>query len=213
MSVPGEVLDELEKRIKRLQAVIEIAESVPSPEVRPVPKPPSSFSVYLWMSAAWFIGGLLIIYFLRSRYGGTLSNAPTGVSLAVYAILALGVVVLLVAYYLSRRREEGEVFDIDERARAARRLLKEFYLPLKEAFKWGDEEAIRALADRLLEDPLLARAMEILREGDPKLCAYALYLYVSRESVGEDEIKEALERLDNKPLRRLLSALLEGQRI
>jgi len=210
MSVPKEVLDELDKRIKRLQAVIEIAESVPSQEEKPVPRPQSQFSAYLWMSVAWFVGGLFIIYFLRSRYGGALGNAPTGVSLAVYAVLALGVVILLVAYYLSRRKEEGEVFDIDERARAARRLLKEFYLPLKKALEGDDEEAIRALADKLLEDPLLARSMEVLREGDPKLCAYALYLYVSRENVGRDEIRETIERLDSKPLRRLLSTLVEG---
>ncbi len=210
MSVPREVLDELDKRIKRLQAVIEIAESVPPSDNRPIPKLQSSFSVYLWMSVAWFIGGFLIIYFLRSRYGRALNSAPTGVSLAVYAVLALGVVILLVAYYLSRRKEEGEVFDIDERARAARRLLKEFYLPLKKALEGDDEEAVRALADRLLEDPLLARAMDVLHEGNPELCAYALYLYVSREKVGGDEIRETLERLDNKPLRRLLSALVEG---
>lgn len=211
MNVPDEIKNELEKRIKRLQALIEIAEErAPASSERPIPKPSSSATVYLWTSVAWIVGGLLVLYFLRSRYGGTLGNAPTKVSLTVYAILTVGVVVLMAAYYLSRRREEGEVFDLDERVRAARRVLREFYLPLKDALEKGDEKTLRELADKLIEDSFLAKAMEVAREGDPKLTAYALYLYLSRDTVGRDEIREAIDNVDNKPMRLLLKSLLKG---
>ena len=214
MDVPKEVLDELEKRINRLQAIIEIAErKLPASQQRPVPKPPSSFPVYLWTGAAWVIGGLLILLFLRSRYGETLSSAPTGVSMAVYLVLALGVTALLLAYYFSQRKKQEDVLDIDEMARSAKRLLKEFYFPLREALKSNDRDSLRAIADKLLEDPLLAKAMDVLHEGNPKLCAYALYLYVSKEAVNEEDIEEALQELDNKPLRKLLITMLDGRRV
>lgn len=214
MDVPKEVLDELEKRINRLQAIIEIAErELPPSQQRPVPKPQSPLPVYLWTSAAWIIGGLLILLFLRSRYGETLNSVPAGVSMAVYLILALGAAALLLAYYFSQRKKPEDVLDIDEMARSAKRLLKEFYFPLREALKSNDRDSLRAIADKLLEDPLLAKAMDVLHEGDPKLCAYALYLYVSREAVNEEDIEEALQGLNNKPLRKLLSTMLEEKRV
>ena len=211
MNVPDEIKNELDKRIKRLQALIEIAEErLPSSSDRPIPKPSSSAGVYLWMSTAWIVGGLLILYFLRSRYGGALGNAPTKVSLTVYTILTIGIVVLMVVYYLPKKRKEGEVFDLDDRARAARRVLREFYLPLKDALEKGDEKVLQELADKLIDDPLLAKSMEVLREGDPKLTAYALYLYLSRDTVERDEIREVIDNVDNKPMRLLLKSLLEG---
>lgn len=210
MNVPKEVFDEIEKRVRRLNALAEIAEErALVEERRPIPKVQSQFSTYLWVSAAWVIGGLLILYFLRSRYRGILGSSSRA-SLMVYAVLTVGVLVMVVLYYLQSKGSGEESFDLAERARAARRVVKDFYVPLREALEKGDAGALRLLADKLLEDPLLARAVEVSKEGDPKLMAYALYLYASGNLADPDELREAVGRVDNWVLRLLLGSAFEG---
>jgi hypothetical protein len=207
------VVSEIEKRMKRLQAMVEIAEeSLRFEEGRRKAPKPSQGNVwtYLITALAWTLGGLFILYLFRSRYSGVVGGTPTGVSIAVYAVIALGIVAALLFYYLPRRRGTVEEFDLDERARAAKLLIKNFYTPLKEALLEGNDGALGALADKLLEDPLLAHAMEVVREGDPRLAAYALYLYVSFKSgnVPIEEVAEAIETVDNRPLQLLLESLI-----
>ncbi|ASJ03429.1 hypothetical protein A3L09_09230 [Thermococcus profundus] len=212
MEVPKEVFNEIDKRVKRLNALIEIAEErALSEEKRPVPKPSSPVSAYLWVSAAWVIGGLLILYLLRSRYGSVLGSA-SGASLMIYGVLTVGILLLIIFYYLSRRGSEEETFDLDERARAARRVVRDFYIPLREALENNDESALRRLADRLMDDPMLNRAMEVSKEGDPRVVAYALYLYTSPGAADEEEIAEAAQTVGNRVMAILLQSLLgEGK--
>ncbi len=211
------VVSEIEKRMKRLQAMVEIAEESLRFEEGRKKAPKPSFGntwTYLITALAWTLGGLFLLYLFRSRYSGVVGGAPTGVSIAVYAVIALGIVAALLFYYLPRRKGSDEEFDLDERARAAKLLIKNFYVPLEEALLDGNDGALGALADKLLEDPLLAHAMEVVREGDPRVAAYALYLYVSFKSgnVSPKEVEEAVENVDNRPLRLLLeSCLPEGE--
>ena len=216
----GNAVSEIERRMKRLQAMVEIAEESLRFEEgrRKAPKPSSgNIWTYLVTALAWTLGGLFILYLFRSRYSGVVGGAPTGVSIAVYAIIALGIVAALLFYYLPRRKESVEEFDLDERARAAKLLIKNFYTPLKEALLAGNDRALGALADKLLEDPLLSHAMEVVREGDPRVAAYSLYLYVSFKSgnVSLEEVAEAAENVDNRPLQLLLKSLLmeEGENL
>ncbi|NJF25629.1 hypothetical protein E3E29_08280 [Thermococcus sp. Bubb.Bath] len=209
----GSVISEIEKRMKRLQAMVEIAEESLRFEEgrRKAPKPSQgNMWTYLITALAWTLGGLFILYLFRSRYSGVVGGAPTGVSIVVYAIIALGIVAVLLFYYLPRRRGAVEEFDLDERARAAKLLIKNLYAPLKEALLEDNDTALGAMADKLLEDPLLAHAMEVVREGDPRLAAYALYLYVSFKSgnVSLEDVAEAVEKVDNRPLQLLLESLL-----
>lgn len=214
----NKVFAEIERRKKRLQALVEIAEQslLLESEKREAPKPQTGFSsTYLWTSLAWVVGGIVILYYIRSRYGGSLGGAPSALPITVYLIIALGLGAVAVYYINSRKKEEVEVFDPGERGRAAKRLIKEFYGPLEEGLRNNDLRGLTSLADRLLEDPLLGKAMEVAKEGDPKLSAYALYLYVSFVSgnVPPEEIEEAIEKVDNRPLRLLLSSLLSRDNV
>ncbi|MDV3104623.1 hypothetical protein [Thermococcus waiotapuensis] len=207
-----DVLDQIQLRKKRLQALVDIAEkSILSDEngKKPPAEVGSSFPMtYVWIALAWIIGGMIILYYIRVQYGGTIGGV-SGLSMGLYSILALGFALMGVFYYLSRNKKV-ETFDLGEREKAAKKLIKEFYTPLENALENDDLEGLLSLADRLLEDPLLASAVEVTREGDPKVAAYALYLYVSyrRGKVPIEEVTTSLETVDNKPLRLLLETLL-----
>ncbi|ASJ01137.1 hypothetical protein [Thermococcus gorgonarius] len=211
------VLDQIQLRKKRLQALVDIAEqSLLNEESRK--KPPAEVGshfpmTYVWIALAWIIGGLVILYYIRVQYGGTIGGL-SGLSIGIYSVLALGFALMVVVYYLNRNKKV-ETFDLSERGRAAKKLIKEFYTPLENALENDDLDGLLSLADRLLEDPLLANAMEATKEGDPKVAAYALYLYVSyrRGKVPIEEVMTSLETVDNKPLRLLLETLLPGQEI
>jgi len=58
----------------------------------------------------------------------------------------------------------------------------------------------------------VAEAITELNEGDPKVMAYALYLYLNRNSVHPSEINEVVTLLKNKPLKKLLLAI-SGEKV
>ncbi|NJE05205.1 hypothetical protein E3E36_03405 [Thermococcus sp. M36] len=211
-----EVLDEIDRRIKRLQAEIEIAEErMRYLEQFGAPQGPSGYMgdhsfYYLLLLGIWAFIGFLVLLYLRNRL-------PSGVRVPIlpYAVIAAAMVALPIVYnVLQGRREEKTLLEeAEERGRLARLVLSRFYRPFREAVEKNDLRAMEALADALLGDPILAEAMERTMEGDPKIVAYALYLYTRYSPELRDEVAEAIERLNNRPVRALLLELIGGQRL
>jgi len=203
----GDAVEEIERRIKRLEALAEIIEysNLRESHKKPVPRAASgSLWLYLVGGLAWVIGGLAILYLMRARYPSVFSLS--GSAMALYVILAIGIALLLAYYFF--QREEGE--PVENRHVLSKTLVRDFYVPLKDAIENNDLDRVRALAERLLDDPVVSRAFEVLGEGDPKLTAYALYVYASKDFVSGEEIREALQRADNRLSKLLLKSLLEG---
>ncbi len=205
-----EVLEEIGRRIKRLEAEMELAElsmqrmekSLRGEEVL---KKASSYSLYyLLFAAVWIIAGLLFLLALRSR-------TPAVVNFPIrYILFFLLIFIIPLAYGLwMNRGGESITVGIELRERWARMVIRLFYTPLKDALEQGDEEKLEKLADSLLENTELARAVEGVNEGNPKLMAYALYLYLRRSPGLKEEIEETSEKLTNKPLKKLLQLAMK----
>jgi hypothetical protein len=203
------IIEEIDKREKRLQAIIEISEErlrhleelgprAWGPQVR-------DYSVYyVLLLLAWIVIGLIVLVFLSKRTPGQLR-----IPLLPYVLLAVVFSIPLFYYLLTKGKGESTLgVDFVERERMARMLLERFYKPLREAVVEENQEKIEELANRLLDDPVLAEAMEKLHEGDPKRVAYALLLYSKYTPELEEEVKNTLESLTNRPARALLETLL-----
>ena len=209
-----EVLEEVDRRIKRLRAEMELAEErlryldqigAPS-KYRALQR--KDYSVYyLLLMAVWVLLGFLALMAISHRlpYGFNFPLLP-------YLLIVLVVIVLPLAYYYLSRREEPKtpMDELEERERLARLVLSLFYQPLREAVEKDDRKAMENLAEELLNNPLLAEAVEKTKEGDPKVMAYALYLYATYRPELEEDVRETLSILGNRPLRALLSTLVEG---
>ena len=209
-----EVLEEIDRRIKRLRAEMELAEErlryldqigAPS-KYRALQR--KDYSVYyLLLMAVWVLLGFLALMAISHRlpYGFNFPLLP-------YLLIVLVVIVLPLAYYYLSRREEPKtpMDELEERERLARLVLSLFYHPLREAVEKDDRKAMENLAEELLNNPLLAEALEKTKEGDPKVMAYALYLYATYRPEMEEDVRETLSILGNRPLRALLSILVEG---
>ncbi len=132
---------------------------------------------YLVLMGIWILLGFLSLIAVGHRLPPYSFNLPV----LPYLLVTLVVIVLSVAYYwLGRRAEPKTPMDeLEERERLARLVLSRFYKPpLREAVEKDDREAMEALAEELLNDSLLAGAVERMGgEGDPKVMAYSLYLY------------------------------------
>lgn len=209
-----EVLEEVDRRIKRLRAEMELVEErlryldqigAPS-KYRALQR--KDYSVYyLLLMAVWVLLGFLALMAISHRlpYGFNFPLLP-------YLLIVLVVIVLPLAYYYLSRREEPKtpMDELEERERLARLVLSLFYQPLREAVEKDDRKAMENLAEELLNNPLLAEAVEKTKEGDPKVMAYALYLYATYRPELEEDVRETLSILGNRPLRALLSTLVEG---
>jgi len=203
-----EVIEEIELRIKRLRAEIEISEEVlkRSEELRARTKElrVKDYSpYYLAGMLLWFTVGLVVLVVL-SRKTPQNFTIPTN----LYALMVAAFSLPLAYYFITggKRRETRD--DFLERGRLARLVLNTFYLPLKKAVENDDREAIEILADELLRNPSLANAIEKLGEGNPRVMAYGLLLYSRFQEGLEKEVEETIERLHNKPVRTLLMSLL-----
>ncbi|AMQ18281.1 hypothetical protein [Thermococcus peptonophilus] len=204
-----DVFEEIEKREKRLNAIIEIAEDrlkhieelgvkAKGPQIK------DYSAYYVFITLIGIILGTAVLAFVSRRVGSRI-NIP----IKLYAVLLLLFSIPAVYYILfNRKPEESPGSDLVERERMARILLERFYKPFREAVQADDRVKIEELANRLLEDPILASSMEILNEGDPKIVAYALLLYARYEPGLENEVKETLNIVTNKPTKALLEALL-----
>lgn len=208
-----DVLKEIDRRIKRLEAEIEIVEErlryleelgAPS-KYRALRR--KDYSVYyILLMGVWILVGFFVLLAIRDRL-------PAGFKLPLlpYAILAFIIVVVPLAYYLlsSGREEKSPMDELEERERTARLVLSLFYRPFRDAVERNDRKALEGLAGEILENPLLAEAIEKTNEGDPKKIAYALYLYANYKPELEDEVRTTAEALRNKAVKGLLSTLLK----
>ncbi len=197
-----EVLREVEKRIKKLEAELELLEEdLERAEMEKKPPKTETPSVYyLTFMAFWAGGGLVILAYMRSRLAPTVT-----VPIGLYALIALVIFLPPFLYLLMRKQEKEPAV---ERISALRLTLSGFYRPLKKALEEDDRKALTRIADRLLDDPRLASAVELANEGDAKMNAYALYLYAHYSPELREEVEEALKKMTNKPLRTLLSSLI-----
>ncbi|BAD84334.1 hypothetical membrane protein, conserved [Thermococcus kodakarensis KOD1] len=204
-----DVFEEIEKREKRLNAIIEIAEDrlkhieelgvkAKGPQIK------DYSAYYVLITLVGMILGTAVLVIVSRRI-----ESGIKIPIKLYVVLML-LFAIPVVYYLLFKRKPGESpgSDLVERERMARTLLERFYKPLKEAVQADDKAKIEELANRLLEDPILASSMEILNEGDPKVVAYALLLYARYEPGLENEVKETLSIVTNKPAKALLETLL-----
>ncbi|NJE76288.1 hypothetical protein [Thermococcus sp. ES12] len=209
-----EVLEELDRRIKRLQAEVELAEErlryldeIGAPSRYRTLQRKDNSVYYLLLMAVWVLLGFLALMAISHRlpYGFSFPLLP-------YVLIVLLVIVLPLAYYYLSRREEPKtpMDELEERERLAKLALSLFYLPLREAIEKEDRRKIEELAEDLLNNPILAEAIERTNEGDPKAMAYGLYLYATYRPELEGEVREALRMVNNKPIRALLKELVEG---
>ncbi|WP_258083801.1 hypothetical protein [Thermococcus thermotolerans] len=209
-----DVLEEVDRRIKRLQAEVELAEErlryldrIGAPSKYRALRREDYSIYYLLLMAVWVLLGFLALMAISHRlpYGFNFPLLP-------YLLVVLVVIVLPLAYYYLSRREEPKtpMDELEERERLARLVLSLFYVPLREAIEKDDRKAMESLAEELLNNPLLAEAVEKTKEGDPKVMAYALYLYATYRPEMEGEVRETLSILSNKPLRALLSTIIKG---
>ncbi|WP_457742948.1 hypothetical protein [Thermococcus sp.] len=198
------VIEEVERRIKRLEAEIEIAEEMLrryeelGVRARPI-KVRNYSNYYMTMFLGWLVIGIIALVYIQKKL-----PTRTGVSIKLYFLVLLLFAVPVIYQHFSKREESPPTEDYSERERMARIVLNSFYLPLKKALEENDVESIKNLASKLLEDPLLARSVEAIHEGNPKIMAYALLLYANYSPELEKEIKETIKRLHNKPLKLML---------
>lgn len=197
------VLEEIDRRIKRLLAEIEIIEDALGREERKKPEVRDYSTYYLVGMLLWFAIGLVLLLAISKR-------APSGVKIptGLYALIVIAFSVPLAYHLLTRERKEEPGKDLLERERMARLVLKAFYEPLRKAVEENDTRAIEFLAEELLRNPDLAGAMERLGEGNPKLIAYALLLYSNFGDGLEEEIEETVQRLHNRAVKALLLSRL-----
>ncbi|WP_175059511.1 hypothetical protein [Thermococcus sp. 2319x1] len=209
-----EVLKEIDTRIKRLEAEIELAESRlefldkigASSRYKLLEKKQRISEMYVLFLMLWGFIGLMLLLYLKYRYAEMLPF-----SLTPYILLMVFFILLPAGYYAisSRKPEEETPIDyLNKRERMARLLINRFYKPLREALEKNDNVKLKELADSISTGEL-ARAAEELNEGNPKAMAYALYIYLARDTVSPEEIQEALALVKNKPLKILLSTLLK----
>jgi|GEM_PF-767236 len=208
------VIGEIDRRIRRLEAEIEILEKtleeLESAPKKFTPKPRNDSLYYVVFIGLWMLVGVGVLVYL-TKAGGL----PGGINVPLLPYVLIAAVILLGGFgYMAWERREREKLDpraeLEEKLRSATLVLKLFYGPLKNALLNDDLSALRELADRLLEDPILPGAIERVNEGDPKRMAYALYLYLSYTPEVREEVEGLLEGLGNKPLRVLLEELLSS---
>jgi hypothetical protein len=201
-----EAIEETEKRIRRLQAEIELLEE----ELERLESGPSKYSpklgresaYYMIFIGVWIVIGILALIYVKSRLPANVS-VPLGPYLIVGIIVVFAPIIYLMWEKRSASKNDPKA-EIESKIRDRNLVLSLFYEPLKKALEDNDTEALRELADRLLDDPILASAVLNSHEGEPKMMAYALYLYATGEG-SSDEVGELLQTLSNKPLRALLN--------
>ncbi|AHF80737.1 Hypothetical protein TES1_1359 [Thermococcus paralvinellae] len=210
------VFEEIERRIKRLEAEIELAEkrlklleeTGAAYKYQIWEKRESYLEYYLVFAVIWIMMGLMLVLYIKNKYVQRITPPLTP-----YLILALVLIFLPLIYmlwdFMHKEEIENSLEYLNKKEKNAQIVLNEFYRPLKEALEKGDEEKLCYIADNLLTSPRLAKAIEETNEGDPKVMAYALYLYLNRDKDIKDEIEKTVKILRNKPLKVLLSFLLE----
>ncbi|WP_048147935.1 hypothetical protein [Palaeococcus ferrophilus] len=210
-----EPVEEIEKRIKRLEAEIELAESRlefmdrvgASSRYAIWERREEPLDYYMVFFFVVLLLSLAVFWWVRAKVG------VSYVSLRPYIATAAVLGILPVAYFImrarGRRKDANPVEYLGRRESAARTVLREFYIPLRKAVEEDDREGIRALADKLITDAALAGDFELLNEGDAKLTAYALYLYAVGSTEQAGEMVELLERAPNRAVKSLLIKALE----
>lgn len=215
MGSKKDAVEEIKRRIKRLDAEIEIIEGrlqkLEESRVKynfKTTKKSSYTAYYLILMGLWMVIGALVL-------GNVSKRLPFKVGLPILPLLLTGFVIIGASfiYLLRGEREESEspFADLEEKERMLKILLSQFYTPLLKAIEEEDSAALRSLADRVMNDPTLSKALKRTGEGDPREVAYALYLYAVYGEELKPEVEEALKLVQNRALRALLSTLIESQ--
>ncbi|MBC7095129.1 hypothetical protein [Thermococcus sp.] len=206
-----EVLEEIETRIKRLEAEIELIEERlkfldrvgATSKYQILQRRTKTGELYIMFFVIWGFMGLTLLLYLKYKYSEIL---PFSLTPYIGAMMAFIIIPFLYYFFLSKQSEpENPINYLEKKERMARLALNRFYIPLKEALK---HEKLKEIANRLLQGEV-ADAITELNEGDPKVMAYALYLYLNRDSVRPSEINEVVTLLKNKPLKKLLLTISE----
>ena len=212
-----DVLEETETRIKRLEAEIELIEERlhfldrvgASSKYQILQRRTKTGELYIMFFVVWGFMGLTLLLYLKYKYSEIL---PFSLTPYIGAMIAFIIIPFFYYFFLSKQSEpENPINYLEKKERMARLALNRFYIPLKEALEEEDHEKLEELANRLLQGEV-AEAITELNEGDPKVMAYALYLYLNRNSVHPGEINEVMTLLKNKPLKKLLLTI-SGEKV
>ncbi|AAL80274.1 hypothetical protein PFDSM3638_00690 [Pyrococcus furiosus DSM 3638] len=129
---------------------------------------------------------IIIIVFLQERFGFLILRRML---YGLAGILLLIVLVMIILGHLNS--EEDEEVSIMERINSYRKVAK-LYKRIGEAITSNNLKEVQRIADELLENVELARAVEIAGVGDPKIIAYVLYAYLNKDILSKEEIEEAI---------------------
>gem|GEM_PF-2008943 len=192
-------IKKFEERANVLEEVALQGESSLSSKYEDMLKKKSRYSIYYLIATAVFLFfEILLLIVIRYKYGlGTLN----------YSILIVVTVILVFFLFMLTSSPKVEEDSIQEKIVFYRLIANKFYKRIKGGLEKGDEELIRAVADDILKDPLFSRALEHANVGDPKVVAYALYLYLHRDKVDNLEVQNTIN-LVRGPIRMLLESIL-----
>ncbi|WP_157868091.1 hypothetical protein [Pyrococcus abyssi] len=189
-----------EERANILEEVIDkSSSSISSKYEELLRKRRASFFVYSILMIGLLVVEIIVLLIIREKFnvGGIKISLILFFLLAILAFTLLGLIA---------SRSESEDYSVEDKITLYRKLAK-FYSKLKEALERKDYEKLRELADEVLSDPLLGKAIEIGNIGRPEAVAYALYLYLNRDKVEKFEVEEAINLVEG-PMKLLLKVAL-----
>ena len=147
-----------------------------------------------------FVVVLLLEFLVLMLFRSKFKIIGVDINKILYVLLVF-LAFFLLFLFLGKWKEEEDVMDIKGKIEEYKKVSK-FYYKLKDAIEKGDMDGVMRIADEVLEDPMLSKALESSGVGDPKVIAYSLYLYANRDKVDNSEVEEVKGILKG-PLRKM----------
>ncbi|WP_430515210.1 hypothetical protein [Pyrococcus woesei] len=147
-------------------------------------KPRHGYSPYIILVV--LVAQISIIVLLQARFGFLI------IPRMLYGLVGILLLIVFIMVILNHFNNKGEEeVSIMERINSYRKVAK-LYKRIGEAITSNNLEEIQRIADELLENVELARAVETAGVGDPKVVAYVLYAYINKDALSKEEIEEAI---------------------